>query len=137
MGGVEVSQSSQSEREARRVLFVEDDRSVAQMYKLKLELEGYLVDIASDGEMAIEMVDRQLPDIILLHVRLPKLDGFGVLQALRASPKTKDVRVVIMSNYSQSELGDRVANLGVLDYLMKTETTPAKLTADLERWLRT
>ena len=105
------------------------------MYKLKLELEGYRVDIASDGEMAIEMADRELPDIILLDVRLPKLDGFGVLQALRANAKTKDVRVVVMSNYSQRELGDRVANLGVLDYLMKTETTPAKLTADLERWL--
>ena len=117
------------------MLFVEDDRSVAEMYKLKLELEGYRVDIASDGEMAIEMVDREPPDIIFLDVRLPKLDGFGVLQALRANAKTRDVRVVVMSNYSQRELGDRVANLGVLDYLMKTETTPAKLTADLKRWL--
>ena len=105
------------------------------MYKLKLELEGYRVDIASDGEMAIEMVDREPPDIIFLDVRLPKLDGFGVLQALRANAKTRDVRVVVMSNYSQRELGDRVANLGVLDYLMKTETTPAKLAADLKRWL--
>jgi DNA-binding response OmpR family regulator len=88
LGGVEVSQDSLSEREGARVLFVEDDRTVAQMYKLKLELEGYRVDIASDGEMAIEMADRELPDIILLDVRLPKLDGFGVLQALRANAKT-------------------------------------------------
>jgi DNA-binding response OmpR family regulator len=118
------------------VLFVEDDRSVAQMYKLKLELEGYRVDVATDGEMAVEMARRELPDLIFLDIRLPKLDGVGVLQALRANPKTKRVRVVILSNYNSREVSERVANLGVLDHLIKTETTPAKLTAGLERWLK-
>jgi CheY-like chemotaxis protein len=132
--GVEV-ESSPRVPDAIRVLFVEDDTSVAQMYKLKLELDGCRVDIASDGEMAVEMAGRDLPDIIFLDVRLPKLDGFGVLKALRADSKTKNVRVVIMSNYSRSELGDRATNLDVVDFLMKTETTPAKLTASLPRWL--
>jgi CheY-like chemotaxis protein len=109
--------------------------SVAQMYKLKLELDGYQVDVASDGEMALEMARLEPPDIMFLDIRLPKLDGFGVLQALRANPKTRNVRVVILSNYSRTELGERIAKLGVLDHLIKTETTPAKLTAGLERWL--
>ena len=68
-------------------------------------------------------------------MRLPKLDGFGVLQALRANAKTKGIRVVILSNYSQRELGGRLTKLGVLDHLIKTETTPAKLAAGLDRWL--
>ena len=119
-----------------RVLFVEDDRSVAQMYKLKLELEGYRVDVAADGEAAVEMAQRELPDIMFLDIRLPRLDGLGVLQALRANPKTKNVRVVILSNYNPRELGDSLAKLGVLDQLIKTETTPAKLAAGLERWLK-
>jgi CheY-like chemotaxis protein len=118
------------------VLFAEDDRSVAQMYKLKLELDGYRVDVAADGETAIEMASRDLPDILFLDIRLPKLDGIGVLQALRADPRTQNLRVVILSNYSRSELGDRVQKLGVLDHLIKTETTPAKLAAGLERWLK-
>lgn len=118
-----------------RVLFVEDDRSVAQMYKLKLELDGYRVNVAYDGETAVDMANTETPDIIFLDVRLPKLDGLGVLQALRADPKTEDVRVVILSNYSQRELGDRVSNLGVLAFLKKTETTPATLTGRLEGWL--
>jgi CheY-like chemotaxis protein len=130
-----VTQISRAEREAVRVLFVEDDMSVAEMYKLKLELDGYRVDVASDGEIAVEMARRELPDIIFLDIRLPKLDGFGVLQALRANAKTQDIPVVILSNYSERELGDRVAKLGVLDHLIKTETTPAKLAAGLERWL--
>jgi DNA-binding response OmpR family regulator len=134
-GGAELNKGSRAEREAVRVLFVEDDRSVAQMYKLKLELDGYQVDVATDGEMALELARRELPDIIFLDVRLPKLDGFGVLQALRANAKTKGIRVVILSNYSQRELGGRLTKLGVLDHLIKTETTPAKLAAGLDRWL--
>ena len=105
------------------------------MYKLKLELDGYRVDVAYDGETAVEMASTEPPDIVFLDIRLPKLDGLGVLQALRADPKTKDLRVVILSNYSQREIGDRVANLSVLAFLKKTETTPATLTARLEGWL--
>ena len=126
---------AEGKRQPVRVLFVEDDRSVAQMYKLKLELDGYLVDVAYDGETAVEMASTEPPDIVFLDVRLPKLDGLGVLQALRADPQTKDVRVVVLSNYSQREIGDRVANLGVLAFLIKTETTPGELTAALEGWL--
>lgn len=118
------------------MLFVEDDQSVAQMYKLKLELDGYRVDVASDGEMGVEMAQREPPDIIFLDMRLPKLDGLGVLEALRSNPKTKNLRVVILSNYKQRELGEKLAKLGVLDHLIKTETTPAKLAAGLERWLK-
>lgn len=105
------------------------------MYRLKLELDGYEVDVATDGEMAVEMASRDLPDIIFLDLRLPKLDGFGVLEALRSNAKTRKTRVVILSNYSRREMGDRASKLGVLDHLIKTETTPAKLAAGVERWL--
>jgi CheY-like chemotaxis protein len=120
-----------------QVLFVEDDPSVAQMYKLKLELDGYRVEIATDGEMALEMAGRALPDIIFLDIRLPKLDGIGVLEALRADPTTRPVPVVILSNYNEKELVERGANLGVLDHLIKSQTTPAKLADGLEGWLKT
>jgi CheY-like chemotaxis protein len=131
-----VNASSRSELSTARVLFVEDDRSVAQMYRLKFELDGHHVEVATDGEMAVEMATRDLPDIIFLDIRLPKLDGFGVLEALRANPRTKKTRVVILSNYSRREMGDRAAKLGVLEHLIKSNTTPAKLTAGLERWLK-
>ena len=119
--------------EEGRALIVDDDRSVAQMYRLKLELDGYLVDVATDGEMAVEMARRDLPDIIFLDIRLRTLDGFGVLEALRSNPKTKKTRVVILSNYSHREMGDRVAKPGILDHLIKSETTPDKMTAGITR----
>ena len=64
-----------------RVLFVEDDASVAQMYRLKLELDGYTVDVAGDGLAALEKARSSPPDIIFLDIRLPKLDGLAVLEA--------------------------------------------------------
>ena len=119
-----------------RVLFVEDDPSVAQMYKLKLELDGYKVEVASDGEMALKAARQAPPDMIFLDIRLPKLDGLAVLEQLRADARTKHVPVVILSNYSEKELIERGLKLGALEYLIKSQTTPAKLAGGLEGWLK-
>jgi DNA-binding response OmpR family regulator len=134
--GILVAEESRPGRDRVRVLFVEDDPSVAQMYKLKLELDGYDVEVASDGEKALEIARTDRPDIIFLDIRLPKLDGFGVLEALRKEPKTERLPVVILSNYSEKELIERGLRLGALDYLIKTQTTPAHLSSGLEKWLK-
>ena len=118
-----------------RVLFVEDDPAVAQMYRLKLELDGYQVEVAADGEMALQMARTSLPDIIFLDIRLPKLGGLEVLEALRADPQTKSVPVVILSSHSEQELVEPGAKLGALDHLIKSKTTPATLEAGMETWL--
>ena len=117
------------------MLFVEDDPAVAQMYKLKLELDGYQVEVAADGELALQMARTSLPDIVFLDIRLPKLGGLEVLEALRADPQTQAVPVVILSSYSEQELVERGAKLGVLDHLIKSTTTPAMVSQGVERWL--
>jgi CheY-like chemotaxis protein len=117
------------------VLFVEDDAAVAQMYKLKLELDGYRVEVAGDGEIALQMARAALPDLIFLDIRLPKLGGLEVLEALRADPQTSNVPVVILSSHSERELVERGARLGVLDHLIKSKVTPAQLADGVERWL--
>src|ERR671936_154593 len=124
----------QVREEEVRVLFVEDDAAVAQMYKLKLELDGYAVTVAPDGEAGLRMAREMRPDIIFLDIRLPKMDGFAVLEELRADEETKNVPVVILSNYSEQELVERGLNLGALEYLIKSETTPAKLSKGVEGW---
>lgn len=117
-----------------RVLFIEDDPAVAQMYKLKLELDGYAVTVAPDGEAGLRMARENHPDIIFLDIRLPKMDGFAVLEEMRADEDTKNIPVVILSNYSEQELVERGLNLGALEYLIKSETTPAKLSKGVEGW---
>ncbi|HUE68758.1 MAG TPA: response regulator [Candidatus Acidoferrum sp.] len=119
-----------------RVLFVEDDASVAQMYRLKLELDGYIVEIAGDGLTALEKARALVPDIVFLDIRLPKLDGIGVLEALRADASTARIPVVILSNWNEKELVERGARLGALDHMIKSQTTPTKLSQRLSDWLK-
>ena len=118
-----------------RVLFVEDDPAVAHMYKLKLELDGYAVDLAADGVQAVEMAVGNPPDLIFLDIRLPKMDGLGVLEALRSDERTRAVPVVILSNYSERELVDRGLRLGALEYLVKSQTTPARVAGGVPSWI--
>ena len=119
-----------------RVLFVEDDPTVAQMYRLKLELDGYQVIMAKDGEEGLRLAEEIEPDIIFLDIRLPKVDGFAVLEGLRSREETRNVPVVILSNYGEQELVERGLKLGALEYLIKSQTTPANLSRGVEGWLR-
>jgi DNA-binding response OmpR family regulator len=119
-----------------RVLFVEDDPTVAQMYRLKLELDGYQVIMAKDGEEGLRLASEVNPDLVFLDIRLPKIDGFAVLESLRGNEQTRNVPVVILSNYGEQELVERGLKLGALEYLIKSQTTPAHLSRGVEGWLR-
>jgi CheY-like chemotaxis protein len=119
-----------------QVLFIEDDPTVAQMYKLKLELDGYQVTMAKDGEEGLQMATESRPDMIFLDIRLPKMDGFSVLEKLRAQDNTREIPVVILSNYGERELVERGLKLGALEYLIKSQTTPANLSRGVEGWLK-
>ena len=106
------------------------------MYRLKLELDGYSVDVAADGLTALEKARTQHPDIIFLDIRLPKLDGLGVLEALRQDPSTDRIPVVILSNWNEKELVERGISLGALDHMIKSQTTPARLSQRVRDWLK-
>ena len=136
MGDGGLNQRAAANPEEVHVLFVEDDASVAQMYRLKLELDGYIVDVAGDGMDALEKARGTHPDIIFLDLRLPKLDGLGVLEKLREDPSTAAIPVVILSNWNERELVDRGIHLGALDHLIKSQTTPGRLSQRLHDWLQ-
>jgi len=119
-----------------RVLFIEDDAAVAEMYRLKLELDGYTVTVAPDGEEGLRIARENPPDIVFLDIRLPKMDGFAVLEQLRADDSLKHVPVIILSNYGEAELVERGLKLGALDYLIKAETTPSTLSRGVGKWIK-
>jgi DNA-binding response OmpR family regulator len=127
---------SEAPDEEVRVLFIEDDPAVAEMYKLKLELDGYTVTVAKDGEEGLSIANEAPPDIIFLDTRLPKMDGFAVLERLRSADRTREIPVIILSNYGERELVDRGLKLGALEYLIKSQTTPANLSRGVEGWLK-
>ena len=118
------------------VLLVEDDRETLEMYRTKLELDGYRVHIAADGEEAIARAGDLQPDIVFLDIRLPKKDGFEVLQELRSDDRTKDIPVIILSNFGEKDLVDRGISLGALEFLVKAQTSPMHLSEGINEWLK-
>ena len=119
-----------------RLLVVEDDQKLAHVLARGLRSDGYAVDVATDGMQAVQMATGNPPDIIFLDIRLPKMDGLGVLEVLRQDDRTRDIPVVILSNYSERELVDRGMEMGALDYLIKSQTTPARVAGGVANWLR-
>jgi DNA-binding response OmpR family regulator len=125
-----------SEDEAVNVLLVEDDPSVLEMYRLKLELDGYRVNTALDGEDGLRKAGELQPDIIFLDIRLPKIDGLEVLRKLRMEDRTREIPVIILSNYDEDDLVARGLRLGAHEYLIKARTTPTSLSEGIEDWLK-
>jgi two-component system phosphate regulon response regulator PhoB len=123
------------QEEIIRVLFIEDDPAVAEMYRTKLELDGYVVQSASDGETALRLAASSLPDIVFLDIGLPSMDGLAVLERLRGDERTRSLPVVILSNYSEAELVQRGLRLGALEHLVKSQTTPAQVAGNVPNWL--
>src|SRR6202011_612094 len=98
------SRATQVDEDVGHVLLVDDDPSVLEMYRLKLELDGYRLHTALDGEEGLKKVGDLTPDIIFLDIRLPKMDGLEVLRKLRAQEKTREIPVIILSNYDEEDL---------------------------------
>jgi DNA-binding response OmpR family regulator len=118
------------------VLLIEDDRETLEMYKLKLERDGYRVHLAMDGEDGFRRATELTPDIIFLDIRLPKKDGFTVLEELRGQDSTAAIPVIILSNYGEKELVDRGLKLGAMEFLVKAQTSPIVISEGIDEWLK-
>jgi DNA-binding response OmpR family regulator len=105
----------------KKILLVEDDANLSAIYKSRLELEGFEVSEVYDGENALSTALSFKPDLILLDVMMPKISGFDVLDILRNTPETADIRIVMLTALSQSKDKERAEKLGVDDYLVKSQ----------------
>ena len=105
----------------KKVLLVEDDNALAAVYRSRLELENFEVYEVNNGEQALSAAQEYTPDLILLDAMMPKISGFDVLDILRGTPATKDVRVIMLTALSQPKDKERAERLGVDDYLVKSQ----------------
>jgi len=117
------------------VLLIEDDPQVAEMYRIGLDMGGYRVTVATDGEAGLRLALESSPDLTLLDYRLPKLDGAAVLRALRADARTRSLRVLVLSAYDEPSVISGAMAMGALDWLVKTRVTPQQLAAQVRRWI--
>lgn len=105
----------------KKILLVEDDEALAAVYKSRLELEGFETMEVNDGENALSAAIQFKPDLILLDVMMPKISGFDVLDILRNTPETTNIRVIMLTALSQPKDKEKARILGVDDYLVKSQ----------------
>lgn len=108
-----------------KVLLVEDDEALAQMYTMRLQAEGLTVEHVANGEDALSVAVKFRPDLIVLDVMMPKISGFDVLDILRNTPETANMRIVMLTALSQPKDKERAEELGVDDYLVKSQVVIA------------
>ena len=106
-----------------KILLVEDDVSLRDVYSARLQAEGYVIVVAANGEEALAMAVKEKPDLVLLDVMMPRISGFDVLDILRSTPETAKVKVIMMTALSSPEDQDRGQKLGVDRYLVKSQVT--------------
>src|SRR4051812_9793143 len=101
-----------------KVLIIEDDKFLRDLMSQKLSHEGFAVKEAVDGEDGLKLAQEDPPDLILLDLILPRMDGFGVLAQIKSDPKLKALPVLILSNLGQKEDVTRAISLGAQDFLI-------------------
>lgn len=105
----------------KKILLVEDDIALAAVYKSRLELEGFDIREVNNGEEALSAAVEYRPDLILLDAMMPKISGFDVLDILRNTPDTANIRIIMLTALSQPKDKERAESLGVDDYLVKSQ----------------
>jgi len=112
---------------AKTILIIEDDKFLRELIAQKLIKEGYEISEALDGEEGIKKVKEEKPDLVLLDLILPEIDGFEVLSRMKDDPGLAQVPVIILSNLGQKEDVERGLKLGAVDYLIKAHFTPGEI----------
>ncbi len=115
------------EKEKIHVLLVEDDAFLASIYQKKFEMEGMKVSLSENGEKGLQDAKRKKPDLILLDVLLPKLDGFAVLEKLKSDPTTNAIPVILLTNLGQKDDVEKGLQAGAVDYLIKAHFKPSEI----------
>jgi two-component system response regulator AdeR len=119
-----------------KIAIVEDDLAIAQMYRLKFEAEGYQVEIAVNGKLGLELCETFKPDMVLLDLMMPLMNGSEMLEKMRKQDWGKDIKVLILTNVSEQEAPDKLHELGVLAFVVKAEMTPSQVAALVKEKLK-
>ncbi len=120
---------------AAKVLIVEDDPYISSMYLKKLEREHLQVSIAVDGQTGLSLAQQELPDLVLLDIMLPKIDGWTVLQYLKANPSTRYIPVIMLTNLSDQTNQDQAKRLGADEYMVKAQFLPSEVVTKIKALL--
>ena len=112
---------------ATKIAIIEDDLAISQMYRIKFETDGYEVETAENGKQGLELCEKMLPDLILLDLRMPIMNGDEMLEKLRSTTWGSTIRVIILTNISRDEAPKILSLLNVDRYIVKAHHTPQQI----------
>lgn len=130
-----ISTMDSSNTHPKKILLVEDDDALASVYQTRLQAEGFDIRRVPNGEDALAATLEYRPDLILLDVMMPKVSGFDVLDILRNTPETVNMKVIMLTALSQESDQERAKSLGVDDYLVKSQVVIADVVDRVKRHL--
>lgn len=119
-----------------KIAIIEDDQPISQMYRMKFEANGFEVQLASDGKHGVAMVESFKPDIILLDIQMPEMNGDEALAQIRAHDWGKDIPVIILTNLGEEESPKSLTALNVESYIVKADLTPSQVVARVKETLK-
>ena len=119
----------------KKILYIEDEPALQRALSAMLVREGFETLQALDGETGIRLAKEKKPDIVLLDLVLPRMNGFAVLQALKGDPETKDIPVLVLTNLEGVGDIEKVVEMGAVSYLVKTNYPLSELIEQIKRYL--
>jgi DNA-binding response OmpR family regulator len=118
-----------------KIAIIEDDRAISQMYRFKFEAEGYEVETAENGRIGLELAENMKPDLILLDLMMPEMNGDEMLAKMRATSWGKNIKVIILTNMGEQEIPDTVKTLSVSGVILKADMTPRQVAEKVKKLL--
>jgi DNA-binding response OmpR family regulator len=125
-----------SKKENKKILLIEDDPFLLSMYSLKFESEDFKVYTAEDGDKGIKLALKEIPQIILLDILMPKKNGFEVLQELKKNTETANIPVILLTNLSQKDEVTKGLAMGAEDYLIKAHFMPSEVVEKIKKYIK-
>lgn len=119
-----------------KIMLVEDDAILVEMYEAKFELEGHETVVATNGEDCLKLLEDITPDIVLLDILMPKMNGFHVLKEIKKRPNLRQIPVILLTNLGEAEVDmnqELAKALGVYDYLIKSHHTPDEVISKVKK----
>lgn len=110
-----------------KIAIIEDDMAISQMYRIKFEAEGYVVETAENGELGLQLVEVMRPDIVLLDLMMPVMTGDKMLEELRKTEHGKNIKIVVLTNMGEQEIPENTKNLGISAVILKANMTPRQV----------
>ena len=117
----------------KSILLVEDDPFLIDIYTTKLKEAGFLVEVAENGEIVFKKIKEKVPDLVVLDIVLPQIDGWEILKIIKEDSKLKDLKIMILSNLGQKEEVEKGLSLGATKYLVKAHYTPSEIVEEIKK----